>query len=103
MSVIGIDFGNDCCYIAVARQGGIETIANDYSLRPTPPIMKRGVLVVLVSGECCAFTYLLPGIAATLYVFVEDLSLVLRGEYPLFNKDVRSSRATAYLSNFPAK
>ncbi|XP_034934866.1 heat shock 70 kDa protein 4L isoform X2 [Chelonus insularis] len=36
MSVIGIDFGNESCYIAVARAGGIETIANDYSLRNTP-------------------------------------------------------------------
>lgn len=36
MSVIGIDFGDESCYIAVARQGGIETIANDYSLRATP-------------------------------------------------------------------
>ncbi|XP_018022055.1 97 kDa heat shock protein isoform X2 [Hyalella azteca] len=36
MSVIGIDFGDESCYIAVARQGGIETLANDYSLRATP-------------------------------------------------------------------
>ncbi|XP_011304595.1 97 kDa heat shock protein isoform X2 [Fopius arisanus] len=36
MSVIGIDFGNESCYVAVARAGGIETIANDYSLRGTP-------------------------------------------------------------------
>ena len=36
MSVIGFDFGNQSCYIAVARAGGIETIANDYSLRDTP-------------------------------------------------------------------
>jgi heat shock protein len=36
MSVIGIDFGNEACYVAVARAGGIETIANDYSLRATP-------------------------------------------------------------------
>ncbi|XP_066955456.1 heat shock 70 kDa protein 4 isoform X2 [Macrobrachium rosenbergii] len=42
MSVIGIDFGNDCCYIAVARQGGIETIANDYSLRQTPSCVAFG-------------------------------------------------------------
>lgn len=35
MSVVGIDFGNDTCYISVARQGGIESIANDYSLRST--------------------------------------------------------------------
>lgn len=36
MSVVGFDFGNDTCYISVARQGGIETIANDYSMRATP-------------------------------------------------------------------
>lgn len=36
MSVIGIDFGNDGCYIAAAKSGGIETLANDYSLRATP-------------------------------------------------------------------
>lgn len=36
MSVIGIDFGSESCYVAVARAGGIETIANDYSLRATP-------------------------------------------------------------------
>ena len=27
---VGIDFGNNSCYIAVARMGGIETIDNDY-------------------------------------------------------------------------
>ncbi|XP_017956226.1 heat shock 70 kDa protein 4 isoform X2 [Drosophila navojoa] len=36
MSVIGIDFGNEGCYVAAARSGGIETLANDYSLRATP-------------------------------------------------------------------
>ena len=35
-SVIGIDFGNDACYIAVARASSIEIIANDYSLRMAP-------------------------------------------------------------------
>lgn len=42
MSVVGIDFGNDSCYIAVARQGGIETIANDYSMRSTPSYVAFG-------------------------------------------------------------
>jgi len=42
MSVVGIDFGNDTCYISVARQGGIETIANDYSLRETPSYVAFG-------------------------------------------------------------
>jgi len=42
MSVVGIDFGNDSCLISVARQGGIETIANDYSLRATPSYVAFG-------------------------------------------------------------
>ncbi|KRZ58638.1 Heat shock 70 kDa protein 4L [Trichinella nativa] len=36
MSVVGFDFGNQNCYVGVARQGGIEIITNDYSLRATP-------------------------------------------------------------------
>ena len=36
MSVVGIDFGSQSCYISVARAGGIETIANEYSDRCTP-------------------------------------------------------------------
>jgi len=42
MSVVGFDFGNDTCYISVARQGGIESIANDYSLRATPSYVAFG-------------------------------------------------------------
>ncbi|KAL6053180.1 hypothetical protein STEG23_025356 [Scotinomys teguina] len=37
MSVVGIDLGFQSCYVAVARAGGIETIANEYSDRCTPP------------------------------------------------------------------
>ena len=39
MAVVGVDFGNLNCYISVARQGGIETIANDYSQRDTPSVV----------------------------------------------------------------
>jgi len=39
MAVVGVDFGNLTCYISVARTGGIETIANDYSLRETPSVV----------------------------------------------------------------
>jgi len=39
MAVVGVDFGNLTCYISVARAGGIETIANDYSLRDTPSVV----------------------------------------------------------------
>jgi len=34
--VVGIDFGNESCFVAVARAGGIEVIINDYSTRDTP-------------------------------------------------------------------
>uniref|UniRef100_A0A2K5YCQ3 Heat shock protein 105 kDa n=1 Tax=Mandrillus leucophaeus TaxID=9568 RepID=A0A2K5YCQ3_MANLE len=33
MSVVGLDVGSQSCYIAVARAGGIETIANEFSDR----------------------------------------------------------------------
>lgn len=36
MSVVGIDLGFQSCYVAVARAGGIETVANEYSDRSTP-------------------------------------------------------------------
>jgi len=42
MAVVGIDFGNNNCYISIARAGGIETIANDYSLRETPSFVGFG-------------------------------------------------------------
>jgi len=42
MSVIGFDLGYQSCYIAVARQGGIETIANEYSDRLTPAFVSLG-------------------------------------------------------------
>lgn len=33
---VGFDIGNETCFVAVARQGGIETIDNEYSSRNTP-------------------------------------------------------------------
>uniref|UniRef100_A0A7N8XAV2 Heat shock protein 4a n=1 Tax=Mastacembelus armatus TaxID=205130 RepID=A0A7N8XAV2_9TELE len=36
MSVVAFDLGFQSCYIAVARAGGIETIANEYSDRSPP-------------------------------------------------------------------
>ncbi|KAK3607630.1 hypothetical protein CHS0354_010679 [Potamilus streckersoni] len=36
MAAVGFDVGNLTCYIGVARAGGIETIANEYSDRCTP-------------------------------------------------------------------
>ncbi|CAL8104143.1 unnamed protein product [Orchesella dallaii] len=42
MSVVGIDFGNESSFVAVARAGGIETIDNDYSLRATPSFVAFG-------------------------------------------------------------
>ncbi|XP_067891817.1 heat shock 70 kDa protein 4L-like [Heterodontus francisci] len=42
MSVVGFDVGFQNCYIAVARSGGIETIANEYSDRCTPACISLG-------------------------------------------------------------
>ncbi|XP_031442963.1 heat shock 70 kDa protein 4b [Clupea harengus] len=42
MSVVGFDVGYLNCYIAVARAGGIETIANEYSDRCTPACVAFG-------------------------------------------------------------
>uniref|UniRef100_A0A0K8TST6 Putative heat shock 70 kDa protein 4-like isoform x3 n=1 Tax=Tabanus bromius TaxID=304241 RepID=A0A0K8TST6_TABBR len=55
MSVIGIDFGNESCYVASAKAGGIETLANDYSLRATPSCVafagKKRVLGVAAKNQ----------------------------------------------------
>lgn len=42
MSVVGFDIGNLNCYIAIAKQGGIEVITNDYSLHATPACVAFG-------------------------------------------------------------
>ncbi|KAM6177669.1 heat shock protein 105 kDa isoform 2-T2 [Rhynchocyon petersi] len=42
MSVVGLDVGSQSCYIAVARAGGIETIANEFSERCTPSVISFG-------------------------------------------------------------
>ncbi|XP_059377252.1 heat shock 70 kDa protein 4-like [Carassius carassius] len=42
MSVVGFDVGFLSCYVAVARGGGIETAANEYSDRSTPACVSFG-------------------------------------------------------------
>ncbi|XP_056587298.1 heat shock 70 kDa protein 4a isoform X2 [Triplophysa dalaica] len=42
MSVVGFDVGFQSCYVAVARAGGIETAANEYSDRCTPSFVSFG-------------------------------------------------------------
>jgi heat shock protein 4 len=36
MSVVGVDFGDTSCVIAVAQKGGIDVIMNEVSSRLTP-------------------------------------------------------------------
>jgi molecular chaperone DnaK (HSP70) len=36
MAKIGIDFGAYSCYVSVAKDGGVETLLNDYGQRCTP-------------------------------------------------------------------
>jgi len=42
MSVLGIDFGNENCVIAVARRGGIDMAVNQCSNRATPTVVGFG-------------------------------------------------------------
>ncbi|XP_069496056.1 heat shock protein 105 kDa [Ambystoma mexicanum] len=42
MSVVGFDLGFQNCHIAIARAGGIETVANEFSDRCTPAIISFG-------------------------------------------------------------
>ncbi|RDX79265.1 Heat shock 70 kDa protein 15, partial [Mucuna pruriens] len=42
MSVVGFDFGNESCIVAVARQRGIDVVLNDDSNRETPAIVCFG-------------------------------------------------------------
>jgi len=42
MAVVGVDIGDYNTFISVARQGGVETIANEYSQRNTPSIVALG-------------------------------------------------------------
>ncbi|XP_035712546.1 heat shock 70 kDa protein 4L isoform X4 [Folsomia candida] len=37
--MIGIDFGNQSCFVAVVKDGGVETVDNDYSLRATSSVV----------------------------------------------------------------
>ncbi len=39
MPIIGIDFGTDSCKVAVAKLGGIDIIANEFSRRTTPSVV----------------------------------------------------------------
>lgn len=42
MSVVGFDVGSKASFVAVARQGGVETVANEYSARATPSYVSFG-------------------------------------------------------------
>ncbi|KAG9459291.1 hypothetical protein H6P81_003799 [Aristolochia fimbriata] len=42
MSVVGFDFGNESCIVAVARQRGIDVVLNDESKRETPAVVSFG-------------------------------------------------------------
>ena len=42
MSVVGIDIGEHSTYIAVAKQGGVEIISNEYTQRNTPTLVALG-------------------------------------------------------------
>lgn len=57
MSVVGYDFGNLNSYIAVARQGGIDVLTNDYSLHATPLVFLLINLILLFGNFEIRFVY----------------------------------------------
>ncbi|XP_073439274.1 heat shock protein 105 kDa isoform X1 [Dendrobates tinctorius] len=42
MAVVGFDLGFQNCHVAIARAGGIETVANEFSDRCTPAVVSFG-------------------------------------------------------------
>ena len=42
MSVAGFDIGSQTSFCALARQGGIEVVANEYSKRATETVVSLG-------------------------------------------------------------
>ncbi|XP_028598687.2 heat shock 70 kDa protein 4L [Podarcis muralis] len=67
MSVVGIDLGFQNCYIAVARSGGIETIANEYSDRCTPACISLGAKARTIGNA--AKSQIITNIKNTLHGF----------------------------------
>lgn len=60
MSVVGFDFGNESCIVAVARQRGIDVVLNDESKRETPAIVCFGDKQRFVGTAGAASTMMNP-------------------------------------------
>ncbi|KAL0661484.1 hypothetical protein Bca4012_098321 [Brassica carinata] len=60
MSVVGFDFGNDNCLVAVARQRGIDVVLNDESNRETPAIVCFGEKQRFIGTAGAASTMMNP-------------------------------------------
>lgn len=42
MAVVGLDIGDHSTFITIAKQGGVDTVANDYTQRNTPSVVALG-------------------------------------------------------------
>ncbi|KAF6140997.1 hypothetical protein GIB67_006626 [Kingdonia uniflora] len=60
MSVVGFDFGNESCIVAVARQRGIDVVLNDESKRETPAIVCFGEKQRFIGTAGAATTMMNP-------------------------------------------
>ncbi|ESQ30067.1 hypothetical protein EUTSA_v10011242mg [Eutrema salsugineum] len=60
MSVVGFDFGNENCLVAVARQRGIDVVLNDESNRETPAIVCFGEKQRFIGTAGAASTMMNP-------------------------------------------
>merc|ERR1712211_212899 len=62
MAVVVLDIGDHSTYISLARQGGVDTIANDYTQRATPTIVALGGREQLHSVELVGGAGRMPAI-----------------------------------------
>ncbi|XP_020226409.1 heat shock 70 kDa protein 14 [Cajanus cajan] len=60
MSVVGFDFGNESCIVAVARQRGIDVVLNDESKRETPAVVCFGEKQRFIGTAGAASTMMNP-------------------------------------------
>ncbi|GFT40216.1 97 kDa heat shock protein [Nephila pilipes] len=67
MSAVGFDIGNETCFIATAKYGGIDVIDNEYSLRVTPSYV--GFSEKSRDVGVSAKTKLVPNIKNTVFGF----------------------------------
>jgi molecular chaperone DnaK (HSP70) len=92
MSVVGFDFGSQTSFCAVARQGGIEVVANEYSKRATETVVSLGDKMRFMGTA--GHEKRISKIKTTVTNFKRLIGLPF--EHPLVQERVNGSFPTAY-------